>query len=77
MKLTELLTKAGFYFALPTLVVFSDNLADMTDWTWDIETCRKLLILPLIGGLTAIKAYFSSTYAKYQNGKPQGKDPQG
>ena len=68
MKLTELITKAGFYFVLPFLVVLNDSLSEMDAWEWNLNSMRGLVIVPLIAGLTSLKAYFSSTYSKYQNG---------
>jgi len=71
MKSIELITKAGFYFVLPAFVVLNDSLANMETWEWNLQSLRGIVIVPLIAGLTALKAYFSSTYAKYQNGGQQ------
>ena len=68
MKLVELLTKAGFYFFLPAIVVLNDTLSNMDVWEWNLQTMRGILIVPMIAGLTSLKAYFSSTYSKYKNG---------
>jgi uncharacterized membrane protein len=78
MKFIELITKAGFYFLLPAIVVLNDSLSNMEAWEWNLQTMRGILIVPMIAGLTSLKAYFSSTYSKYQNGdSDKGKDPQG
>ena len=66
MKFTELITKASFYFFLPAIVVLNDSLSNMEEWVWNLDSVRGILIVPLIAGLTSLKAYFSSTYSKYQ-----------
>ena len=72
MKITELVTKAGFYFFLPFIVVLNDSLGEMDTWEWNIQSLRGIVIVPLIAGLTALKAYFSSTYSNYK--AVEGKD---
>ena len=66
MKITELVTKAGFYFFLPFIVVLNDSLGEMDVWEWNLQCMRGVVIVPLIAGLTSLKAYFSSTYSNYK-----------
>ena len=63
MRRTELITKALFYFLLPALVVMADNLQTFGEWDMSPDGVRKLIIIPIIVGLTNLKGFFSETYA--------------
>lgn len=63
MRRTELITKALFYFFLPALVVLADNLHTLEGWDSSPQGIRKLLIIPLVVGLSNLKGFFSETYA--------------
>ena len=74
MRRVELITKALFYFFLPALVVFSDNLQTMESWDWTPANTRKMLLIPLIVGLTNVKGFFSKTYAWFTSNELETRD---
>jgi len=78
MRRTELITKALFYFFLPALVVLADNLQTLGGWDSSPDSIRKLILIPLIVGLSNLKGFFSETYSWFletMEPKPEPKHP--
>lgn len=66
----EILFKGTFYFWLPALVTLNEGLNGITQVTYSVQDMRVLVLIPLICGLSTLRAFIDRSYAQHRaNGK--------